>query len=132
MPAERESRKRLGAQGEALVKAHLERRGWRVLATNYRCAAGEMDLIAEETTPDGSALAFIEVKTRRGRAHGAPAEAVDARKQRKLAAVAQHYLAERNAGGPEPYCRFDIAEVRIGPDGLAQVTLYPAAFSADA
>ena len=122
--------KRLGAQGESIVRTHLERRGWRILATNYRCKAGEMDLIAEETTADGVTLAFVEVKTRRSRLHGSPMESVNERKQNKLTLIAQCYLGERNAGGEEPNCRFDVAEVRIGADGLASVTMHRAAFVA--
>jgi putative endonuclease len=120
--------KPLGATGETIVRAHLEQLGWRVLATNYRCRAGEMDLIAEEPALEGAILVFIEVKTRRGATRGAPAEAVDSRKRRKLVAVAQAYLAERNAGGAEPAMRFDVAEVWLGPDGLARVALQRAGF----
>src|ERR1051326_1955661 len=119
--------KQLGAGGEGIVKAHLERLGWRILASNYRCKAGEMDLIAEEIVHNDTTLVFVEVKTRRGRTHGAPIEAVDERKQSKLTAIAQCYLGERDAGGAEPSCRFDVAEVVFGPDGLATVTLHRAA-----
>ena len=122
--------KRLGAGGETVVRAYLERLGWRVLASNYRCKAGEMDLIAEETGPEGATLVFVEVKTRRGRGHGSPIEAVDARKQLRLASIAQTYLGERGAGGAEPNCRFDVAEVRLGSDGLSSITLHRAAFFA--
>ena len=125
-----ENRKRLGASGETIARTHLERLGWRILAANFRCAAGEMDLIAAEPTPQGEILVFVEVKTRRGRAHGSPSEAVDARKQERLAAVALAYLAERNAGGEEPACRFDVVEVLFGPDGLAGATLRRGVFGA--
>ena len=126
-----DNRKQLGTRGEAIVQAHLERLGWRVLARNFRCALGEMDLIAQEPDSEGGTLVFLEVKTRRGSDHGSPIEAVDVRKQSRLAGVAQAYLAERNVGGEEPACRFDIAEVFFGPDGLARVSLRRAAFSAN-
>ncbi|HLK59294.1 MAG TPA: YraN family protein [Chthonomonadaceae bacterium] len=122
--------KRLGAEGEIIVRMHLERLGWRVLASNYRCKAGEMDLIAEERNAQGTTLVFIEVKTRRSREYGAPIEAVDGRKQQKLIQIAQSYLGERDAGGAEPNYRFDVAEVRFGPDRYASVTLHRAAFVA--
>ncbi len=122
-------RKRLGTQGETIVRAHLERLGWRVLEMNYRCAAGEMDIIAEEPTRPEPTLVFVEVKTRRGARHGTPQESVDARKQSRLAAVARTFLGARNAGGAEPACRFDIAEVFVGADGLSRVLLHPAAFT---
>lgn len=131
MPAEKSNRKRLGPSGEAIVQAYLEGRGWQVLATNFRCPCGEMDVIAREPDSEGGVLVFIEVKTRRGRAHGLPGESVNARKQQKLIAVAGAFLAERAAGGAEPACRFDVAEVFIGADGLARVVLHRAAFGGE-
>ena len=121
--------KRVGNQGENIVRGHLLRLGWTVLESNFRCPSGEMDLIAEEPGRLAPTLVFVEVKTRRGRGHGTPAEAVDARKQQRLAAVAQAYLGKRSAGGEEPQCRFDVVEVEIGVDGLASVTLRRAAFA---
>lgn len=128
MPEAPQGRKRLGATGETVAQAHLERLGWRILARNYRCAAGEMDLIAEEPTLPEPTLVFLEVKTRRGAQHGSPREAVDHRKQQRLAAVAQTFLGERGTGGEEPLCRFDIAEVFTAADGLSRVVLHRAAF----
>ena len=54
-------RSELGAAGERTAKQYLERRGFRILAANFRCPAGELDLIAM----DGDVLVFIEVRTRR-------------------------------------------------------------------
>ncbi len=120
--------KRLGSQGENIVRAHLVRLGWRILESNFRCSSGEMDLIAEEQGAS-PVLVFVEVKTRRDHSHGGPIEAVDTRKQRRLAEVARAYLGRRGGGGEEPECRFDVAEVEIGADGLASVTLRRAAFA---
>ena len=117
------NRKQLGTRGEQLVARHLERLGWRVLQTNFRCAQGEIDVVAEEPTEDGKTLVFIEVKTRHGKAHGAPIEAVDPRKQRRLWNVAQAYLGTMDAGGEEPACRFDVAEVVIDASELASIAL---------
>lgn len=130
MSSSQNNRKRLGADGEHIVAVHLERLGWRILVTNFRCRAGEIDLIAEEPTPDGETLVFIEVKTRRGQAHGAPAESVTLQKQQKLVTVAQYYLGSRESGDPEPRCRFDIAEVLLTPSGTASVKLLRGAFGA--
>jgi putative endonuclease len=101
-----------------------------MLQTNYRTPAGEIDLIAEQPAPDGSepTLVFIEVKTRRGARHGTPSESVQTRKQQKILAAALYFLAERAAGGAEPLCRFDVAEVCIGPEGLGQIRLLHGAF----
>jgi putative endonuclease len=124
------SRKALGDSGERIVAAHLARLGWRVLATRFRCAFGEIDVIAEEPAPEGRVIVFVEVKTRRGTAHGAPVEAVNARKQARIVAVAETYLAQHHGEESDPACRFDVAEVFVGPDGLAQVKLTRAAFGA--
>ncbi len=124
----RDDRKRVGRAGEAIARRHLEHLGWRVLQENYRCKQGEIDIVAEEPTRDGTVLVFVEVKTRRGRAHGSPMEAVDAVKQKKIGAVALAYLAERDVGGAEPACRFDVVEVHMGADGSARVDLVRAAF----
>jgi len=121
-----DNRKQLGADGERVVRAHLEGLGWRILESNYRCRSGEMDLIAEEPAADGPVLVFVEVKTRRGEAHGAPIEAVDARKVARLRNVALAYLGTRSVGGQEPACRFDVAEVWSGWDGLCAVRLHRA------
>lgn len=126
-----ENRKQLGAQGEGMVRAYLEQLGWHVLAANFRCPDGEIDLIAEEATALGVILVFVEVKTRRGVRQGTPAEAVDARKRRRLVRVAQRFLSHRDAGGEEPACRFDVAEVTLCPDGLAKIELRRAFFGAD-
>jgi putative endonuclease len=126
--AAKDDRKRLGASGEVIARRYLENRGWRILAANYRCKQGEIDLVAETPAEEGAALVFLEVKTRRGRAHGAPVEAVDARKRERLRTAAQVFLGERAAGGDEPACRFDVMEIFVGPDGLATVALRRAAF----
>ncbi len=80
----------LGRKGEELAQRFLQERGYRILAQNYRCAAGEMDLIAEA----GGYVAFVEVRTRRGRAFGTPEESLTPAKKRHLRAVAETYLQE--------------------------------------
>lgn len=128
--SQRDNRKALGANGEATVRLYLERLGWKVLEENYRCRLGEIDLIAGEPTDSGEILVFVEVKTRRGGSHGTPIAAVGTRKQTRMIAVANAYLGARGSGGQEPACRFDIAEVQLGLDGHARVTLHRGAFTA--
>lgn len=115
--------KRVGADGERAARGYLERLGWRVITSNFRCAAGEMDIIAEDLTEGAAVLVFVEVKTRRGTGHGTPIEAVDGRKADRLRSIALGFLAARAAGGEEPACRFDVAEVRLGQDGRYSVRL---------
>jgi putative endonuclease len=126
------NRRALGTAGETVARAHLERLGWRILAANWRCPAGEIDLIAEEPQPTGRCIVFVEVKTRTKSLHGSPAEAVDARKRQKLAAVALAWLSTGAAGSEEPHCRFDIVEVFPHPDGRWSVEMHRGAFDAGA
>ena len=86
--------------------------------------------MAEEPTRGGETLVFVEVKTRRGTAHGSPIEAVTARKRARILMVAQVYLAERRPNEPEPRCRFDIAEVFF-EGRFAKVVLHEGAFGAE-
>jgi putative endonuclease len=102
-------RQRTGRSGERLARAFLLARGWRILETNWRCRAGEIDLIAE----DGGTLVFVEVRTRTGSApaYGTPLESVDERKRRQVRRVAAVYLAVRGAYGRD--VRFDVVAVRL-------------------
>ena len=84
-------RRDLGDFGERVARAHLEAKGYRVLATKFRVREGEVDIVAER---DG-VVAFVEVKTRRGDAMGAAAEAITKRKGRRLLEVAASYGLER-------------------------------------
>lgn len=126
----RDSTKRTGTVGEEIAALELERRGWRVIERNFRCAAGEMDLIAEHGTKGETVLVFVEVKTRHSGKQGTPLEAVTPRKQTKLIAVANAYLGQRGSGGEEPACRFDVVEVFMSDD-YAKVVVHSAVFGAD-
>ena len=100
----------LGQSGEDAAASLLQARGYRILARNFRCRWGEIDIIAEE----GGYLVFVEVKTRSGRGFGAPAEAVDPKKRQRLRRVAERYLycrGPRGRGGEPPPCRFDVVTV---------------------
>ncbi len=100
-----EARRALGEAGEATAQAFLRRRGVKILATNFRCAAGEIDLIGR----DGDTIVFVEVKTRLSLAFGPPEMAVHIRKQRQIVRAAQWYLAERRM--QDVSCRFDVLGV---------------------
>ena len=100
-----------GRAGEALAQRHLEARGLRILACNYRVArgrsrrGGEIDLVALE--PDGT-LVFVEVRVRRGGMGGGAAASVSPAKQARLVYAAQTWLA---ALPRVPPCRFDVVAV---------------------
>lgn len=119
----------LGRQGEDLARRLLRRRGMKILARNYRCAAGEIDLIAldESTRASGAeTIAFVEVKTRSSDRHTDPEAAVDAEKRRHMKKAAETYLARRDAGGLN--VRFDIVAVVARPGARPQVRYIPNAF----
>jgi putative endonuclease len=119
-------RTHLGQTGEAAAAASYGARGYRVLARNWRCPLGEIDLVV---TRDG-VLVFCEVKTRRSDRLGGPFEAVTATKQRRLRALAVAFMAS-GAGGPGlagADVRFDVASVMPGSRSLPAVHLFEDAF----
>ena len=91
---------RAGARAEELCAELLRRAGLRVLARNWRCRHGEIDLVAEE----GGTLVFAEVRLRRDERFGGAAESVTMAKQARLIAAARLYLMRR----PNADCRFDV------------------------
>lgn len=99
------ARQEAGRAGEQAAERHLVRAGFVVLARNYRCPLGEIDLIAL----DRRTLVFVEVKARRGAAAGSPVEAVSARQRRRIVRAAQHFLARHGLG--ERRVRFDVVGV---------------------
>lgn len=82
-------RQDLGQLGEKLACEFLRKNGYKIIDQNFRTRGGEIDIVAEE----GEMLVFVEVKTRTNRMFGLPEEAIDARKQHKLAMTAECYLA---------------------------------------
>jgi putative endonuclease len=119
-------RKALGAWGERLAARHLVDAGLRVVARNWRCPSGEIDIIAWEE----DVLVVCEVKTRRGDAFGPPAAAVVPAKARRLRQLAAQWLAED--GARPAAVRFDVVSVLVrgrgGPDGEVEVEHMRGAF----
>ena len=100
----------LGRVGEDLAARYLEDRGWRIVARNVRYREGEIDIVAARA----GLLACVEVKTRRSRAFGTPAEAVTWRKQKTIRSMAARFLSEQRPHADE--VRFDVMD--ITRDGL--------------
>jgi putative endonuclease len=99
----------LGKKGEDLAVARLRALKYKIIERNFKCALGEIDIIAREK----ETLVFVEVKTRRTRDFGGPAAAVNARKQRQLSKVALTYLnLKKLAYIP---ARFDVVAVELIP-----------------
>lgn len=101
-----EQRLSLGRWGEQQAVRFLKRRLYRIVETNYRNRAGEIDIIARR----GKILAFVEVKTRRSSRCGAAVEAVDERKQRQIIRAAQWYLTQHGEVNVQP--RFDVIAIQ--------------------
>jgi putative endonuclease len=101
-------RARLGRAGEDLATAWYRANGYAVLARNWRCAEGEIDLICAR----GRTLVICEVKARTGATHGHPLEAVTPAKQRRLRGLAIAYLQSRPGRWAE--IRFDVVTVLDG------------------
>lgn len=105
----------LGAYGERVAARHLEQLGMVVLARNWRCDEGEIDLVLR----DRDELVICEVKTRRGTGFGTPQEAVSSTKVDRMGRLAQRWVMEtgvRPAG-----IRFDVVAVLAIGRGAAQV-----------
>jgi putative endonuclease len=115
-------RQAVGAYGERLAARHLQDQGLEILHRNWRCPDGELDLILR----DGDDIVFCEVKTRRGARFGTPAEAVGARKVRKLRHLAFRWLAE--TGIHADGIRFDVVEVLPQRRGATRVEHIRSAF----
>ncbi|HIP88010.1 MAG TPA: YraN family protein [Anaerolineales bacterium] len=79
----------LGRRGETLAAQELARQGYEIVARNWRCEAGEVDIVARR---DG-VWHFVEVRTRRGDGFGTPEESLTLAKQARMVAVAEYYLA---------------------------------------
>ena len=104
----------LGAWGESLAADFLRKKHYKLIATNYRCKFGEIDLIV----CDNKFLVFVEVKLRKSANFAAAAEFVDYHKQNRLRATAQMYLSQ-NPTRLQP--RFDVIEI-YAPNGLQTIS----------
>ena len=106
---------RIGAWAESQAAEFLQRHGLRLLARNFRCRLGELDLVMAE----GTTLVFVEVRSRRSNRFGDALESVTASKRRRLLSAARLFLASQDS--PATACRFDVVSVtkrNYGPDFL--------------
>jgi putative endonuclease len=101
----------LGRWGERVAVEKLMAAGYTIVAQNYRCAKGEMDIIAR----DGEDLIFVEVKTRRGDRFGRPEEAITYHKAKRLLRVAEYFLQEH--GLEDVNWRVDVIAIELDVRG---------------
>ena len=115
--------KQSGKQAETLAAQYLARQGLRVIAQNFHCRGGEIDLVCR----DGKVLVFVEVRLRRNASYGGAAASITSTKQARIILAARHYLSAHSA--TESDCRFDC----ILLDGLeeSRIEWLRDAFSAD-
>ena len=116
-PKARLSRIEIGALGEQLAVEHLQGLGLRIVARNWRCRYGELDVIATE---GAHTLVFVEVKTRTGDYFGGVAEAVTQQKVRRIRRLAGLWLAGQGSGWSQ--IRIDVVGVRLGRCRTPEVT----------
>ncbi len=95
---------KLGEKGEELAAGYLASEGYEIVERNWRYDRWEIDIIARK----GHQLCIVEVKTRSGDLFGEPEEGVTPRKERFLAAAADHYIRERDL---DVEVRFDIVSI---------------------
>lgn len=106
------AKRHAGAAVERRAEAFLGRAGLLPVTRNYRSPFGEIDLVMR----DGQTVVFVEVRSRAHSRFASPAETVDARKQERLRATAEHYLQRDHEASKQP-CRFDIVAVTTSMKG---------------
>jgi putative endonuclease len=118
------ARQEAGTAGEAAALRHLQEHGLKLILRNYRCKAGEIDLVMLE----GATLTLLEVRYRADRSFGGAAASVTWRKQRRIANAARHLLLVRE--DLRRYrARFDVIAVSPGTGGGLQVEWIKNAFT---
>ena len=100
------NKRSIGTENEQKAVNYLKQNGYQILATNFFCRAGEIDIIAK----DSKYLVFIEVKYRKDTGTGEPLEAVNYRKMRNITRSARYYMHKNYISEDTP-CRFDVVSI---------------------
>jgi putative endonuclease len=106
----RNTRQNTGREAEAYALCHLQQQGLQLIAQNWLCKRGELDLVML----DGDTVVFVEVRYRRHSAWGGALESVDFRKQQKLVLAAQLFLQDESQWA-DAACRFDVVAIEGDP-----------------
>ena len=107
--------KTLGERGESIAVAYLKGQKFTIVERNFRCKAGEVDIVARE----GKTLVFVEVKTRRTSVYGPPQLAVTSFKQRQISKAALTWLAKKRLFGSS--ARFDVIAIVVTDHEVPQI-----------
>lgn len=97
----------IGSEGERQAAAHLRKRKYKIIETNYSSRFGEIDIIAKE----GNTIVFVEVKKRKDISFGGGAAAVNYTKQKRIILTASSYMQQNNI---QSAVRFDVIEINNG------------------
>ncbi len=111
--------RRTGVSAEQAALQWLLRQGMKLITRNYRCKAGEIDLVMR----DGQHVVFVEVRYRKQHHYGGALESVDWRKQKKVIAAANHFLLDQRQYAQMP-CRFDVVANQHSDEGGFQQWLW--------
>ena len=104
-------RRKTGILGETLARDFLEKRGYVIQESNYRCPEGEIDIVAR----DGDYLVFVEVRTKQSHQFGSPEESITTIKKARLIASAYHY--QQNHENLPASWRIDFLAVELDSTG---------------
>lgn len=117
----KDARHQLGQMGEEMAARHLVEAGLQIVARNWRCSYGELDLVAQEVAPDyvhggvpETWLVVVEVRIRRGKRFGTAMASVTPTKQAKLRMVAEAYVQATAWSGP---WRIDVVAIQLDGQG---------------
>jgi putative endonuclease len=116
-----QARIELGKWGEELALQKIKQLGYQCIARNYRCALGEIDLIAKH----GDCLVFLEIKTRKGKTLGYSKEAINQKKKQQISKVALSYMKRHNCN--DVRSRFDVVAISL-VNGRAEIEVITNAF----
>lgn len=116
--------KDIGNWAENLACEHLQQQGWHILARNFHCRGGELDIVAKQQ----QTLAFIEVKYRRSMAYGGPLSTITQSKRQRLIVAAQRYLQQQPQYKPYQ-ARFDLIAICGRPEQQLELQWLPSIFS---
>ena len=112
-----------GKDAEQQALEHLQRQGLRLLAQNWLCKRGELDLVML----DGDTVVFVEVRYRKYAQWGGALASIDERKRQKLILAAQFFLLSEHRWADSP-CRFDVVAIESTPSGQADLNWLKDAF----
>lgn len=112
----------LGARGEKIAAAFLKDRGFRIVARNYRCPLGEVDIVAV----DEDTIVFVEVKSRSSADAADPEVSVHHEKRRRITRAAKYFVSRKSVH--DQPCRFDVVAVVLPERGEPEIEHFKDAF----